>query len=71
MVTFLDLGFHKSKQEEFDGEIKDLEKNHQQTSKNWVLSLVCNTRNTTFFHVFFQGESQNQKKTTYALCIYY
>ena len=23
MVTFLDLGFHKTKQEEFDGDIKD------------------------------------------------
>ena len=29
MVTFLDPGFHGTKQEEFDGDIKDRDKRHQ------------------------------------------
>ena len=32
MVTFLDPGFHKMKQEEFDGNIKD---RPMSLSKNW------------------------------------
>ena len=34
MVTFLDPGFHETKQEEFDGDIKDRPMSLK-TSKNW------------------------------------
>ena len=35
MVTFLDPGFHETKQEEFDGDIKDRKK----ISKNWYSTM--------------------------------
>ena len=35
MVTFLDQGFHKTKQEEFDGDIKDRPTSFKDISKNW------------------------------------
>ena len=34
-VTFLDPGFHEMKQEEFDGDMKDIEKRHIKKSM-WV-----------------------------------
>ena len=36
MVTFLDPGFHETKQEEFDGDIKDTSKNWYSYNTMWV-----------------------------------
>ena len=37
MVTFLDPGFHETKQEEFDGDIKDTERDQ----KIGIILLLC------------------------------